>query len=148
MVRSNLEAWRKLLEKRDGRTNLSLSILPQYQRTVCTGDEKEINDSLESFPSGHSTVSLVAHPLRALSRLELTLFRPRRPFIHSSQAAAAGFVFLSLYINAQMKVMSDYRPAYWKQIFFFAPLLGVILIGGALTIDKFRESRTRSLFFV
>ncbi|KAL7414199.1 phosphatidic acid phosphatase type 2/haloperoxidase [Mrakia frigida] len=80
-----------------------------YQRDVCTGDEKEINDSLESFPSGHST------------------------------AAAAGFVFLSLYINAQMKVMSDYRPAYWKQIFFFAPLLGVVLIGGALTIDKFHH---------
>jgi len=60
--------------------------------------------------------------------------------IHDVQAAAAGFVFLSLYINAQMKVMSDYRPAYWKQIFFFAPLLATGLIGGALTIDKYRES--------
>lgn len=40
-----------------------------YDRQICTGDEKEINDSLESFPSGHTT------------------------------AAFAGFVFLYLYLN-------------------------------------------------
>ncbi len=45
-----------------------------YDRTICTGDQKEINDSLESFPSGHST------------------------------AAFAGFIYLSLYLNAQLKV--------------------------------------------
>jgi diacylglycerol diphosphate phosphatase/phosphatidate phosphatase len=28
-----------------------------YTRAVCRGDEKEINDSLESFPSGHSTAA-------------------------------------------------------------------------------------------
>ncbi|KAG8978335.1 hypothetical protein FRB90_008438, partial [Tulasnella sp. 427] len=55
-----------------------------YTRDVCTGDEKEINDSLESFPSGHST------------------------------AAFAGFVYLFFYFNAQLKVNSDHRPAYWK----------------------------------
>ena len=47
-----------------------------YQRTVCTGDVKAINDALESFPSGHST------------------------------AAFAGFMYLALYFNAQLKVRS------------------------------------------
>ncbi|KAG8897996.1 hypothetical protein FRB99_007730, partial [Tulasnella sp. 403] len=80
-----------------------------YTRAVCTGDQKQINDSLESFPSGHST------------------------------AAFAGFVYLSLYFYAQLKVNSDHRPAYWKIVLFFAPLLGATLIAGALTIDKFHH---------
>lgn len=77
-----------------------------YDRSVCKGDPKDINDSLESFPSGHST------------------------------AAFAGFIFLSLYFNAQLKVMSGHNPAYWKMILFFAPILGATLIAGALTIDE------------
>jgi diacylglycerol diphosphate phosphatase / phosphatidate phosphatase len=77
-----------------------------YDRTICTGDEKQINDSLESFPSGHST------------------------------AAWGGLLYLSLYVNAQLKVMSAHNPAYWKMILFFAPLLGATLISGALTIDE------------
>jgi diacylglycerol diphosphate phosphatase / phosphatidate phosphatase len=52
-----------------------------YDRRICTGDEKEINDSLESFPSGHTT------------------------------AAFGGFVFLYLYLNAKLKVFSNYHPA-------------------------------------
>ncbi|KAF8866277.1 hypothetical protein BDZ45DRAFT_668105 [Acephala macrosclerotiorum] len=28
-----------------------------YDRTICTGDPDEIDDSLESFPSGHSTAA-------------------------------------------------------------------------------------------
>ncbi|KAJ3504255.1 hypothetical protein NLJ89_g8031 [Agrocybe chaxingu] len=42
-----------------------------YDRSVCTGDEKQINDAQESMPSGHST------------------------------AAWAGLFYLSLYLNAQ-----------------------------------------------
>ncbi|KAG8863164.1 hypothetical protein FRB96_009346 [Tulasnella sp. 330] len=80
-----------------------------FTRDVCTGDDKEINDSLESFPSGHST------------------------------AAFAGFVFLTLYLNAQFKVIGDHRPAYWKIVVTLAPLLGATLIAGALTIDKFHH---------
>ncbi|KAG8932055.1 hypothetical protein FRC02_001744, partial [Tulasnella sp. 418] len=80
-----------------------------YTADVCTGDRNKINDSLESFPSGHST------------------------------AAFAGFVYLSLYFNAQLKVMSDHRPAYWKLILVFAPLLGATLIAGSLTIDQFHH---------
>ncbi|KAF8580691.1 acid phosphatase/Vanadium-dependent haloperoxidase [Ramaria rubella] len=80
-----------------------------YDRRVCTGDKNTIDDSLESFPSGHST------------------------------AAFAGLVYLSLYLNAQLKVMSAHNPQYWKMILFFAPLLGATLIAGALTIDEYHN---------
>lgn len=80
-----------------------------YDRSVCTGDENQINDSLESFPSGHTT------------------------------AAFAGFVYLSLYLNAKLKVFSNYHPAMWKLIAIWAPILGAVLIGGALTIDEFHN---------
>ncbi|KAJ3167994.1 hypothetical protein HDU88_001941 [Geranomyces variabilis] len=78
-------------------------------RSVCTGDDKEINDSLESFPSGHST------------------------------AAWAGFLFLSLYINGKLKIFANYRPHMWKLVLFFAPLLGATLITASLTIDEFHN---------
>ncbi|KNC98086.1 uncharacterized protein SPPG_06497 [Spizellomyces punctatus DAOM BR117] len=78
-------------------------------RSVCTGDDKEINDSLESFPSGHST------------------------------AAFAGFLFLSWYLNAKLKVFANYRPQYWKLVLFFAPILAATLIAGSLTIDKYHH---------
>ncbi|KAE8448275.1 hypothetical protein EG329_009706 [Mollisiaceae sp. DMI_Dod_QoI] len=80
-----------------------------YDRTICTGDQDEIDDSLESFPSGHST------------------------------AAFAGFVFLYLYLNAKMKVWSNYHPAMWKLIATYAPILGATLIAGALTIDEYHN---------
>lgn len=81
-----------------------------FDRSVCTGDEHEINDALESFPSGHST------------------------------AAGAGFVYLSLYLNAMLKIWSDHHPAYWKHVLVFAPLLGAALIAGSLTIDKYHHA--------
>ncbi|KAJ4376434.1 hypothetical protein N0V83_001718 [Neocucurbitaria cava] len=80
-----------------------------FDRSVCTGDRKEINDSLESMPSGHTT------------------------------AAFAGFVFLYLYLNAKLKVFANYHPAMWKLIVIYAPLLGACLIGGALTIDEYHN---------
>ncbi|KAL0947216.1 hypothetical protein HGRIS_013334 [Hohenbuehelia grisea] len=80
-----------------------------YDRSVCTGDKHQIDDSLESMPSGHST------------------------------AAFAGLVYLALYFNAQLKVMSAHNPAYWKMILFFAPLLGACLIAGSLTIDEYHH---------
>ncbi|KAI1001537.1 hypothetical protein K3495_g6667 [Podosphaera aphanis] len=80
-----------------------------YDRTICTGDENEINDSLESFPSGHST------------------------------AAFAGFVFLALYLNAKLKVWSNYHSAMWKMIVLWAPILGATLIAASLTIDEFHN---------
>ena len=80
-----------------------------YDRRVCTGDKNQIDDSLESFPSGHST------------------------------AAWAGFLFLYFYLNAKLKVFSNHHPAMWKLIALYAPLLGATLITGALTIDEFHN---------
>lgn len=80
-----------------------------YTSEICTGDPKEINDSLESMPSGHTT------------------------------AAFAGFVYLYLYLNAKLKVFSNYHPAMWKLIAIYAPILGACLIGGALTIDEYHN---------
>jgi len=80
-----------------------------FQRNVCRGDTNDINDSLESMPSGHST------------------------------AAWAGFMYLYYYLNAKLKVFSNYHPAMWKLIVTYAPLLGATLITGALTIDEFHN---------
>lgn len=80
-----------------------------YTAEICTGDQNEINDSLESFPSGHST------------------------------AAFAGFIYLYLYLNAKLKVFANYHPAMWKLVALYAPVLGATLIAGALTIDEFHN---------
>jgi len=76
-----------------------------YDRTICTGDRDAVDEALMSMPSGHAT------------------------------AAWAGLFYLSLYFNAQLKVMSAHNPAYWKMVMFFAPLLGAFLISGSKTID-------------
>ena len=52
-----------------------------FNRTVCTGDKSAIDDGLEGFPSGHST------------------------------AVFSGFLFLSLYLNAKLKIFANYRPS-------------------------------------
>lgn len=80
-----------------------------YTQEICTGDRDEIDDSLESMPSGHTT------------------------------AAFAGFVFLYLYLNGKLKVFANYHPSMWKLIALYAPILGACLIGGALTIDEFHN---------
>lgn len=57
-----------------------------FQRDVCTGDRNEINDSLESMPSGHSTAAWAgkqlsfpsSDPLLISCRLSLPLFLPER----------------------------------------------------------------------
>lgn len=80
-----------------------------YDKSVCTGDMSEVNDSLESMPSGHST------------------------------AAFAGFIFLYLYLNAKLKVFANYHPAMWKLIVVYMPVLGACLIAGSLTIDEYHH---------
>lgn len=57
-----------------------------YTREICTGDTREISDSLESFPSGHTT------------------------------AAFAGSVFLALYLNAKLKLFADYVSSYFLHL--------------------------------
>jgi len=80
-----------------------------YDRSICTGDDKQINDALESMPSGHST------------------------------AAFAGLVYCSLYLNGKLKIFANYRPQYWKLVLFYAPLLGAVLIAASLTIDHYHH---------
>jgi len=69
-----------------------------YDYTVCTGDKASVYDALESFPSGHST------------------------------AAFAGNIFISLFLNAKLKLWgADYAPV-WKLVAVFIPiLLGTLL---------------------
>ena len=71
--------------------------------------QDKIDDSLESFPSSHST------------------------------AAFAGFIYLFLYLNAKLKIFANYHPSYWMLIPVYAPVLGATLIAGALTIDEFHN---------
>jgi diacylglycerol diphosphate phosphatase / phosphatidate phosphatase len=80
-----------------------------FNRKVCRGKTSDIDDSLESMPSGHST------------------------------AAWAGFLYLYFYLNAKLKVFSNHHPAFWKLIALYAPLLGATLITGSLTIDEFHN---------
>ena len=80
-----------------------------FQRNICRGNVNQIDDSLESMPSGHTT------------------------------AAFGGFLYLYFYLNAKLKVFSNHRPAFWKLIATYAPLLGACLIGGALTIDEYHN---------
>ncbi|CAF0723485.1 unnamed protein product [Adineta ricciae] len=80
-----------------------------FDRSICTGNEKDINFALQSMPSGHST------------------------------AAFASLVYCSLYLNAKLKIFANYRPQYWKFVLFYAPLLGAVLIAASLTIDHYHN---------
>ncbi|KAI9773019.1 MAG: hypothetical protein M1839_002249 [Geoglossum umbratile] len=73
-----------------------------YDRSICTGDTRRINNALISFPSGHTNI------------------------------AFAGFVYLSIYLNAKLKVFSDHQPAYWMLILTYIPILGATLLAGTL----------------
>ncbi|KAI1866227.1 uncharacterized protein JN550_007615 [Neoarthrinium moseri] len=77
-----------------------------FTAEICTGEIEGINNALESFPSGHST----------------TIF--------------AGMVYLYLYLNAKLKVFSNYHPAMWKLVLLYCPILGACLVGGSLTVDQ------------
>ncbi|KAK6527362.1 hypothetical protein TWF281_010542 [Arthrobotrys megalospora] len=76
-----------------------------YKWTICTGDQEKINWALESFPSGHVATSF-----------------------------AAG-VFLSLYVNAKLKIFSDYRVNPIIMVLFLTPLTLAVLMGGAISAD-------------
>jgi diacylglycerol diphosphate phosphatase / phosphatidate phosphatase len=56
-----------------------------------------------------------------------------------STAAFAGFVYLALYLNAQLKLLSAHNPAYWKMLIFFAPILGAMLIAMSMVMDGFHH---------
>lgn len=78
-----------------------------YTVDVCTNpDQQALKNAMTSFPSGHST------------------------------AAFAGFVFLFLWMNAKLKVWSNYRTSFWWLALLFAPLLGAMLQSCALSVNQ------------
>ncbi|CAF1095409.1 unnamed protein product [Rotaria sordida] len=80
-----------------------------FDRSICTGDKKEIDYALETMPSGHSAI------------------------------AFSGFLYCSLYLNGKLKIFANYRPQYWKFVLFFAPILGAVLMAGSLTLDYYHH---------
>ena len=76
-----------------------------YTAEICTGKDSEIQTALRSFPSGHSAGTM------------------------------AGFGFLFLYMNAKLKVWSNFRPAMWKMVLLFIPVVGAFLQVCVLTVD-------------
>jgi diacylglycerol diphosphate phosphatase/phosphatidate phosphatase len=81
-----------------------------YNATVCRDHTnpdraKKIANAMQSFPSGHSV------------------------------AAWAGLFYLSLYLNAHLKIFSNHHPSYWKLLVFLMPLLAATLLVGALYLD-------------
>jgi len=77
-----------------------------YDRSICTGEEWEINEAFQSFPSGHSS------------------------------AAFAGFLFLSFYLNAKLKMTcTPHRGAFWKIVVVTTPVLMATLISLSRLID-------------
>lgn len=54
---------------------------------------------------------------------------------HTSTAFAVG-VFLALYLNAKLKAFADYSAVFWKFMVVLFPIIGAMMIGGNLTIDK------------
>lgn len=59
-----------------------------YGREICTGAPHDINNALTSFPSGHSN------------------------------AAMGTALFMSLWLNAKLKVFADSRARFWKLFLF------------------------------
>jgi len=76
-----------------------------YKSNICTNDPEMVGWALESFPSGHVATSF-----------------------------AAG-VYLSLYINAKLKVFAHYRSNPLIIIFCLAPMILATLMGGAISAD-------------
>ena len=80
-----------------------------FDRSICNGAKNEIDYALETMPSGHSAI------------------------------AFAGLLYCSLYLNAKLKIFTNYRPQYWKFVLFFTPILGAILMATSLTIDYYHH---------
>lgn len=76
-----------------------------YDHSVCTGDLKKVYDGAESFPSGHSC------------------------------AAFAGMLYLSLYLNAKLKLWGDFYPRTWKLFVVFSPILAATVLSLTRLLD-------------
>ncbi|KAI0192573.1 PAP2 superfamily-domain-containing protein [Xylaria flabelliformis] len=74
---------------------------------VCTTtDAGKLRDAMQGFPSGHTTTMVAA------------------------------MVYLSLYLNAKLKVFANYHTPLWKLIALVLPILGAVLLCGTLIIDN------------
>lgn len=80
-----------------------------FDRSICTGDETDINGAFKSMPSGHSTIIF------------------------------AGLIYGSLYLNGKLKLFANSRPQYWKLVLCFVPILAAILMVASLTIDHYHH---------
>lgn len=77
-----------------------------YTIEICTQkDPRKLRTAITSFPSGHST------------------------------AGFAAFSFLFLWLNSKLKVWADYKPAFWKIVITFLPLLFAFINSCVLTVD-------------
>ncbi|KAI2631591.1 phosphatidic acid phosphatase type 2/haloperoxidase [Xylaria nigripes] len=78
-----------------------------WTKDVCTTkNEDRLRDAMQSFPSGHSTTMVAA------------------------------MLYLSLYLNAKLKIFANYHTPLWKLIALVLPLLGAVLLCGTLIIDN------------
>ncbi|KAK4222667.1 lipid phosphate phosphatase 1 [Podospora fimiseda] len=78
-----------------------------YTSEICTNPDKaELKTAMTSFPSGHAT------------------------------SAFAGYIYLFLWMNAKLKVWSNFQASFYWLAALVAPLLGATLLAACLTIDQ------------
>ncbi len=81
-----------------------------YTSEICTGNPAKIQNAMESFPSGHS------------------------------QIAFAGLLYLSIYLNAHLRVFSfsatsmTRRPQHWKMLAVVGPVLLAVYLASTLVL--------------
>jgi len=76
-----------------------------FDHTVCTGSTMSVYDALQSFPSGHSN------------------------------AAFAGNLFISLYLNSKLKLWGAQYTPVWKLFVVFTPILAAVLLSMCRLVD-------------
>ncbi|KAJ4286011.1 hypothetical protein N0V88_008164 [Collariella sp. IMI 366227] len=78
-----------------------------YTVEVCTNpNKKALKTQMTSFPSGHSTTSF------------------------------SGYTFLFLWMNAKLKVWTNFQSSFYWLALLLAPVLGATLMAACLTIDQ------------
>ncbi|KAK3983885.1 phosphatidic acid phosphatase type 2/haloperoxidase [Cladorrhinum sp. PSN332] len=78
-----------------------------YTSEICTNPNKEeLKTAMTSFPSGHAT------------------------------SAFAGYIYLFLWMNAKLKVWSNFQASFYWLAALLAPLLGATLLAACLTVDQ------------